>query len=170
MSLFPGTAIRARLRAIVTGAAGTVRTVTGNTFGEDYWTGADARAGHLRALEKPSFFFPFIPYRLKAQRTSDVGDIREFEITPSMLLEYALPAAVDTPATRDAALGQAEADVDMIAQALGWEGNLDYPTTGIISGYLEFLGVTSQVEDWIGRRLVLRLNFRGLVHVTAAVS
>lgn len=163
-------AIRTRLYAVLEDGVGLVRVISAGTHSGDYWNNAEGWAGKARAIQKPTFWIRFMPLSPHEQRPSLIGSevIRRIEV--AIDIEYALPIGAEATSTRNEAMAQAEQDCDVIAQAFEWEGNLDYPTTGIVSGWLLFEGTTPVLEDWIEGRLVLQQRYSGTVHVTAAVS
>ena len=168
-------AIRKRLREIVDDGDGLVRVVSSGKFSGDYWTGITAWAGHTRALSKPRFAVPAMITALADGTPIFTNASHKIErVDMRIECEYALPIPTSSDDDRDAQVATAEQDGDIIAQAVGWPGNMTQTEaaapTGILDGSIRHTLSRPVIEDWDARRLVMEHTFRAFVNVVQATS
>lgn len=176
MANINATAIRTRIREVLDDGEGLVRTVSAGELSGDYWDGMPTRALRARTIQKPQFAIPYIPKVPKtgAGALTEIGDTQIYEIEPTLIVAYDLRPYAEQSGSIDEDFATAEQDVDVIRQALGWPDNLDQTKagtpTGIIDGWLRYLGDEVLEQNVVAQLLRIQIRFRGHVQVTLATS
>ena len=170
-----GAAIMGAIRGVVTGALGSVRTLTADAFSEDTETEAD-EARWLRATIAPGFDVSGPPPR----RSSALGPSNASRAVLmqdiNVRLTYASEALQDIiPARRYAVRAQANTDAVEVTKALTWAGNLavdeSASSTGLIGAALYERAAPAVVrEDWSAGIYEVELRFGARILESQAVS
>lgn len=168
-------AILGAVRGVVTGALGSVRTLTADEFAEDAETETDA-ARWLRATIKPGFDVSGPPPR----RSSALGPSNASRAVllqdVDVRLTYASEALQDLiPARRYAVRAAANDAAVAVTQALTWAGNLledeSATSTGLIGAALYERAAPAVVrEDWAAGVYEIELRFGARILESQAVS
>lgn len=145
MAYIQAEAILDRLRAILEAGAGDLRTIPADDYSGGLWGDLSPNEQSRRATYKPiaeASILGIAPHPSRCSVTSNVGLLAitiEVSVVRHVGPEH---MAVDT--LRDQVKALAVLDADVVSQALGYPGNLDRPTTGIVSGLLTH--VESDIE------------------------
>jgi len=137
MATIDADAILTRIRAVLEAGAGSLRTIASTRFDGGLWDDLDADEQSKRATYRPiteASITALAPHDARCSVLTNVG-ILAIEVTVKVV-RHVGPEHMATDALRDDVKALAVSDADVIAQALGYPGNLDRATTGIISGLL----------------------------------
>jgi hypothetical protein len=171
MAIFDGLAILARARAILEDGAGTARTIVAGTYLGGLHSELPDEVAVMRAAAKPIVETSIgAPVRNPASPwVNSTISLLDVDLTVTILRAADLAADVDDD-TRDVLKGAIASDVNRIAQALTWPGNMS--GCGLCSDTLMAVGADPPEvvvrESSPFARAVIR--FRGIARVTQAIS
>ena len=139
MAYLDSAAIIARVRAVLEGGAGSLRTIAAGTYdGEANESLSDSELS-MRALIKPRYRIEVLPEGHASERPAQVGNLDIYDVAITVTLVRSIsPEANDSDAAWDAVMAAAGNDGDRIAQALTYPGNM--AVGGIVSGVLRYRG------------------------------
>ncbi len=139
-----------RMREVIEGAAGTLRTITALTFEGGLPPGLDTNEEARRAMLNSSGQSVPVESRIVSVKRSPasppvIGNLALYDVEIEVRAVYPVTTVSTlTDATRDSVAGLAAQHADMLAQALGYPGNLTTTTAGaatnVISGMLAYVG------------------------------
>jgi len=162
----------ARVRAIVEDGAGSLRTITADTFrGHLYETlGVDAKA--VRALVKPRAEARIVNLERHPGTTFEMGSFQLYSVELEVLMVrsgHFTHALKDTE--RDDLKALAARDGDVLRQALGWPGNVT--GAGVVSDMLRYesseVGDIELDDEETGTRIETVHRFVGILNVATAI-
>jgi hypothetical protein len=173
-----------RIREICEDAAGTLRAITAGTLEGDLPPGLSTNEEARRALAVVLSNGTGVPcearvVRMRRSKASPpvIGNLALYDVEVEVRAVYPVVTAITLDdATRDTMSGLAAKHGDMIAQALGYPGNVSATTagqsTGVISGLLAY---DSSDYEWTGvagagGTLVGRHRFKCVAQSAPAVS
>lgn len=144
MAYLQTTAILARIREVLGSSAGTLRTVPSGRFEGELATGLPEETQALRALVNPRFEARIIASAPAAATPPRGGSIAIWQLTIEVRVVRTLTAIEQLDDdTRDALHALAVEDADVVAQALGFPGNLAATeaaaSTDLVSGCLTYV-------------------------------
>jgi hypothetical protein len=147
MATIDAAGLIARVREVLSEAAGSLRTIAGDTYGGEYYDGLDDDEASQRAMVRPRFdvvISSVEPHPMAPPRNDSIGLYR-VSVAVMVIRHISLDHQL-TDATRDAARAAAVADADVVSQALEWPGNVHFSSasTRIVGRKLDYLG--SDVE------------------------
>lgn len=177
MALLDVDAITTRVRAVLAGSAGTVRTIASTRFLGDMPDGLSDEEKAIRATVKPRYevvtrdlgYSEASPPRLHSVAIKRIG------VQVTITRPYSFTEATSDTA-RDDATSLAAQDFDALSQALGFPGNVTIAGTDtvVVSGLLTPDGepdYRAQMPDGDRPGLITTVcNFTGTVIVTQATS
>lgn len=151
MAYLPTAAIHTRLREVLTSAAGTLRTITANTYSRDLPENLDDPVQARKAVEKPLIEPRFSTWRRSPSSPPVIGNLAIYEAECRVRVVRVVDRTAQIDASsRDTANALAAADCDVLAQALGFPGNLTTTAAGtatnIVSGCMVYQDSTSDVR------------------------
>ena len=170
MALFDGAAIVARARALLEDGAGTARVIAAGTYLGGLHAALSDEVAAQRAAVTPIVEANIgAPVRNAASPwVNSTVSLLDFDLTVTVFRGADLLADVDDD-TRDLLKGAITTDVDRIAQALTWPGNMS--GCGLCSDMLRYVGADPPEavvrESSPFARVVVR--FRGTAKVTQAI-
>lgn len=167
-------ALLARARALLEDGAGSVRTVLATRFDGGLFDGLPEDEQSRRALITPITQARVVSMRRHEASPPPLHSLALYEIELEVrVVRHAGPLERLDDDTRDALMGAALTDGDVIAQAFGWPGAFSAGTTGVVGEHLIYEGseldLEAMADDEPGR-VVTRHAFRGVVQVTQATS
>jgi len=170
-------AILTRIRAVIETAAGSLRTITANTYEGSVFDGLDDAEKTKRALYKPRADATITRIARNPGSPPMYGSLALYDVGVEVLVVRALKPEHkgDTDAAnaaRDDVKALAINDADVLCQALCTLGNLSAATTGVVSGQLRYEETESEafLDDDDAPRIETRHRFTGIVQVTLATS
>lgn len=168
-----------RVREVCDSAAGTLRTISAGRFTADYHDGLSDEEKAKRVTTNPRFDVRATGLERNPSSPPTLHSLSFYDI--EIAIEVSRPLSFSeatSDALRDDVLALAMQDGDVLAQALGYPGNLTTTSggtaTNLISGLLTHLGSEAgRTQTPTGDRPGLATTihrFRGTAHVTQATS
>lgn len=151
MAYVAAAAIQTRVREVLEASAGTLRAVPLNTYQGDFREGDSDMENARAAVTRARVEARLLSQKRSASSPPAIGNIALYEQRWRVRVQRIVDrtAQIDD-ATRDAAKAMAFRDADILAQALGFPGNLSTTTagtsTGIVSGLFTYLESSSDVR------------------------
>lgn len=179
MAYMNTTAIQTRLREVLDGGAGTLRTIDSGRFdGTGHYSGQSIEAQGIRSLVKPLIEAEIVSVGRHPDSPPAMHSdaLREVEVEIRVIRHAELTDKL-TASTRDALKGLAAQDADVVAQALTFPGNLTSTAagtaTGLLTGLMMYTGrstINLELGSESSARVVSTHKFRGIVRVVQAVA
>ena len=178
MSYIGTAALQTRLREVLEDGYGSLRTITADTYGGNLPEDFTGQGDSVRSLGQPQVECLITKGARSPSSPMTKSNVALYLVDVRVRVVRRLSADVQISETaRDTIKAAAAADIDVIAQALGWPGNLTTTSagaaTGLVSGLLTHkessTDVRSVVED--GASIVETLHlFTGTLQSAPAVS
>ena len=149
MSYLAIDALATRVREVLAGGFGSLREITADTYGTNLPAGFSVGGDAVRAIGQPQIEATIGELTRSPSSPPTLGNLALYDVTLHVRCVRRVSADIQLDAAaRDAAKAAAAVDTDVIAQALGYPGNLTATSgaaqTGLISGC--FRHVVSRVE------------------------
>ena len=144
MAYIKSEAILTRIREVVDTGAGTGRTINSARFNGDLPEGLDDMENARRAVEVARHEASIIGVRRSPSSPPELGSLLLYDIDVQVRVIRALTRheQISDP-DRDVLIAQASEDADVLAQALGYPGNLTQTAaaaaTDLVSGRLRYV-------------------------------
>lgn len=176
MGFFDADSVATRVRQVLAGSAGTVRTIDSTRFLADYHDGLSDQETALRAVVKPRYdvlVYDDGPSDSSPPLLHSVA-IKNIRVVVKLVRSFTFSEAT-SDSVRDDQTSLATQDYDAISQALGYPGNVTITssTTSIVSNLLTPDGCDHDVQSPDGDRPGLirtTCTFKGHAIVTQATS
>lgn len=178
MAVVNTSAMYTRIREVLQSAAGTLRTITADTYSGDLPENLTDQTQARKSVDRPRIEPRITRWARSASGYPVIGNLAvyDLELRVRVVRTVDRTAQIDFDA-RDAAKALAADDCDRLAQALGFPGNLSTTAagtaTGIVSGLLTYResisDVRGPVDDGVSM-IETDHRFTGIVTSTPAVS
>lgn len=144
-------AMQTRVREVLQSAAGNLRTITLGTFSGDMPEGLTDMEAARRSAIVARVEARMTGMSRSASAPTTLSNVAQYDVEMRVRVTRVLDRTAEIDdATRDAAKAAAMRDADVLAQALGYPGNLSTTAagtaTGIISGLLTYRDSASSVR------------------------
>lgn len=178
MAYIAASAIQTRVREVLQENAGTLRKVAASTFGGDLTEGVGDPELARRGVTIARIEARMVNMKRSASSPPTIGNLALYDSEWVVRVVRTLDRTTQIDDdTRDAVKALALLDADVLAQALGFPGNLTATTaataTGIVSGLMSYVSSSSsvrgQVDDGAG---VIETDhrFTAILRATPATS
>jgi hypothetical protein len=154
MAYIAASAIQTRVREVLQEAAGALRTITAATFGGDLTEGVGDAELARRGVTIARIEAREVGMSRSASSPPVIGNLALYDSEWSIKVVRTLDRTTQIDDdTRDAVKALAMKDGDVVAQALGFPGNLTTTTagtaTGIVSGLMTYVSSSSAVRGGV---------------------
>ena len=178
MAYLAASAIQKRVREVIEGAAGSLRTITAGTYAGDMPEGNSDMDLARGAIAKPTVEALVTSAGRSASSPPVIGNLALYDLELRVRVVRIIDRTMQINDTlRDAAKALAFQDADVLAQALGFPGNLSTTAaataTGIVSGLFTYRGSQSSVRgpvDDVASIIETDHRFTAIARSTPAVS